>query len=322
MSDKNVAVACQGGGSHTAFTSGVLTELIGDLPEGYELTSLSGSSGGAACATLAWYGTLHPDEDPEELLSSFWRDISATTPMHMLTNNVIKLGVQMERAGFPIPTISPSKSPSSQWAKGELRRIIESHVDFSEVPSLLDGEEPGLFLSAIDVLSGETELFREDDLYSDAILASSAEPHIFEAVEIEGRHYWDGLFARNPPVSAFMDHGDVPDPDEIWLIRINPQRRDEVPQTPEGINDRRNELSGNLSLNSELRHLEKVNRWIEKGYLPDRYTHTEIREIRFRDCRDLDWRTKLDRSPSFIQGLVECGEKEGKEFRDSLPETD
>ena len=46
-----VAIACQGGGSHTAFTAGVLEGLLGNLPEEVEIVALSGTSGGAMCAS-------------------------------------------------------------------------------------------------------------------------------------------------------------------------------------------------------------------------------------------------------------------------------
>ena len=52
---RRIAIACQGGGSHTAFTAGVLTRLFGsDEIDGYEVVGLSGTSGGAVCALLAW----------------------------------------------------------------------------------------------------------------------------------------------------------------------------------------------------------------------------------------------------------------------------
>lgn len=69
MSDEtpNVAVACQGGGSHTAFTAGVLQRLLdGTDPDG-EIVGFSGTSGGAICALLAWYGRVHPDRSPDAL---------------------------------------------------------------------------------------------------------------------------------------------------------------------------------------------------------------------------------------------------------------
>ena len=51
-----VAIACQGGGSHTAFTAGALKRLLAD--ERYEVVASSGTSGRAICAVLAWYALL------------------------------------------------------------------------------------------------------------------------------------------------------------------------------------------------------------------------------------------------------------------------
>lgn len=310
----DVAIACQGGGSHTAFTAGVLCELLHDLPPECNLVGLSGTSGGAACASLAWYGLVDPTSNPESLLTDFWDDLSANTPLHRATNNAIKLGIKLQRSGIPLPDVSPSYSPVSRWAEREMRQLLESYIDFESISADLEDTHPALFLSSIDVLSGSFEVFREADLSVDAILASAAEPHIFEAVEKDGRYYWDGLFSKNPPIIDFMDAEDVPDPDEIWLVKINPQERDSVPTSPEGIDDRRNELSGNLSLNAEIRFLNQVNEWVEKGYLPEKYTHTEIRRIRFQKGRRLDWRTKLDRDPEFIQTLIENGRNQGRTF--------
>jgi NTE family protein len=50
---KRVAIACQGGGSHSAFTAGALERLLAEERERYEIVALSGTSGGAICALLA-----------------------------------------------------------------------------------------------------------------------------------------------------------------------------------------------------------------------------------------------------------------------------
>jgi NTE family protein len=62
-SERRVAIACQGGGSHTAFTAGVLGRLLtAEELDGYQVVGLSGTSGGAVCAALAWSALL--DGDP------------------------------------------------------------------------------------------------------------------------------------------------------------------------------------------------------------------------------------------------------------------
>jgi NTE family protein len=81
--NRRVAIACQGGGSHTAFTAGVLKKLLMEKAEGkhdFEVVALSGTSGGAVCALLTWYGLLINDTNRAvELLDSFWRDNSASS---------------------------------------------------------------------------------------------------------------------------------------------------------------------------------------------------------------------------------------------------
>lgn len=312
-SSRTVAIACQGGGSHTAFTAGVLGELLSNWPEDCRLVGLSGTSGGAVCATLAWWGLVNRDLDPSTLLKEFWRDLSATHPFHRTVNHLVRWSIQLQRAGIPVPEVSPANAPGSRWAQQEFGNLLESYIDFEEMPARSDDTTPGLFVSAIDVCNGRFKIFRADEISREAILASAAEPHVFEAVEIDGAYYWDGLFAKNPPLSEFMSARDIPDPDEIWMIEINPRSRERVPRTIEGIDNRRNELAGNLSTGVEARFIERVNEWVEAGHLPEQYTPTDIQYIRFARA-DLDWRTKLDRDPRLINRFIRDGNAAARRF--------
>jgi NTE family protein len=89
---RRVVIACQGGGSHTAFTAGALKRLLGAKElTGYQVAGLSGTSGGAVCALLAWYALL--DDDPVgagRLLDRFWADNSARGPVDMLVNTWVQ----------------------------------------------------------------------------------------------------------------------------------------------------------------------------------------------------------------------------------------
>ncbi|SDW73946.1 NTE family protein [Haloarcula vallismortis] len=49
----SVAIACQGGGSHSAFTAGALQRLLPAVDAEHNLVGLSGTSGGALCAVTA-----------------------------------------------------------------------------------------------------------------------------------------------------------------------------------------------------------------------------------------------------------------------------
>src|SRR3954447_25954870 len=87
-SERRVAIACQGGGSHTAFTAGVLGRLLSaDELDEYRVVGLSGTSGGAVCALLAWSALL--DGDPragKERLEGFWADNAAGGPVETAIN--------------------------------------------------------------------------------------------------------------------------------------------------------------------------------------------------------------------------------------------
>lgn len=314
-----VAIACQGGGSHTAFTAGVLGRLLRDSAlereRDVEITAFSGTSGGAVCALLAWYGREHPGHEPDDLLADYWEDLAADGPLDRTANGAIRFASRLERMGVPLPEVSPYQSPTALWGRREFLRVLEDHVDFEAIPDLLDGSEPALLISAIDVLTGEFELFREDDLSPEAIMASAAIPYVFQAVEVDGSYYWDGLFSKNPPVKDFVTNRETPDPDEVWIVTINPERRERVPKSVDGIADRRNELSGNKSLNAEVSFVEHVNDWIEAGYLPEKFTHTEIEHISL-ERPELGWRTKLERSPEFLEELYADGEAAAEAFLD------
>jgi len=75
-----VAIACQGGGSQTAFTAGVLKALFENkIQDRVNIVSLSGTSGGAICAFLIWYALRKGDDCVWKRLLDFWEDNCAQT---------------------------------------------------------------------------------------------------------------------------------------------------------------------------------------------------------------------------------------------------
>lgn len=116
MSDEapKVAIACQGGGSHTAFTAGVLRRLFDDPSLHADIVGFSGTSGGAMCALLSWYGRVHPDRSPGRLLTEFWADLAARHPAHRAANGAIQWGIGLGRMGVPFPEPSPYYSPGAR----------------------------------------------------------------------------------------------------------------------------------------------------------------------------------------------------------------
>ena len=311
-----VAIACQGGGSHTAFTAGMLRGLLRDWPEEHELVGLSGTSGGAFTALTAWYGMRR--QDPQraiELLESVWLDLAATGWGDRLANDGLVLLTRLESMGVPFPQVSPYQNPTSHLGGERIERVLTDHIDFEAIPGLCGKSAPELVVGTVDIEDGAFHAFVNEEVTPEAIRASAAVPTLFRAVEVEGHHHWDGLFSQNPPVDDLLTIDAERKPDELWVVQINPQGRDGVPQTMDEITDRRNELAGNLSLNQELRFVERVNEWIDEGYLPrEDFARATVRRISM--GRALNAATKVDRRPAFIRELLSLGERQAERFLD------
>ncbi|ELY42364.1 patatin-like phospholipase family protein [Natronorubrum sulfidifaciens] len=314
-----VAIACQGGGSHTAFTAGVLRALLSeaDWDDEFELVGISGTSGGAFSALAAWYGLVTADESAAvELLEAIWADMAANDYADSVLNQWVSLVSRFQSEGVGVPQVSPYYSPGSDWGQQRIRDVLERHIDFDALPALCAYEEPELVVGTVNVSDGAFETFTNEDVTVDAVLASAAIPTLFEAVEINGEAHWDGLFSQNPPVKDLMSVSGERTPEELWVIQINPQERETVPTGLAEITDRRNELAGNISLNQELRTIERINEWIENGHFDHpEYTTTTIRRLQLRGYHHS---SKLDRDPEFLAELIEQGHTQGVAFLEGL----
>ncbi|MEF8814615.1 MAG: patatin-like phospholipase family protein [Halovenus sp.] len=313
-----VAIACQGGGSHTAFTAGVLQKLLGecDWDGEYELVGISGTSGGAFNALAAWYGLLTGDEEKaQELLENIWEDLSARETTDRLLNSWVRTLNKLQDNGAPFPQFSPYQVPGEEIGKERIREVLETHIDFEAIAALCEYDAPELVVGTVNVNAGGFETFVNEAVTPEAVLASAAVPNTFQAVEINGHYHWDGLFSQNPPISDLMHTPPDRKPDELWVIQINPQTFEGEPTTLEEIADRRNELSGNISLNQELAFVEQVNEWVEDGRLPpEEFATTDIHRIGMTER--FGAATKVDRDPEFITELMKLGHEHAGEFLD------
>ena len=351
MSRTKVAIACQGGGSQTAFTAGVLSAFFEEgLHRDKHIVSLSGTSGGAVCAALAWYGLLEDaagDRTPiQKRIKAFWEEIIAQLPPELYVDKMSAETLRMIENGIlPHLELSPISVLSQMMFSAvvsmlprrfftDLKGALEAHIAFDRIPSLVKADSPVLLLGAADVLTGELKKFnsRNDEIRVEAVLASAAIPTLFPAVEIDGHFYWDGLFSDNPPVKElarmlFVGAENVPD--EIWVIQINPTKIDALPRTNSEIFDRRNQMEGNVSLMQSLEFIEFYNfllreRLVDVDELAKRgFPRCEPIAIRFVRMSaelqsKLDYVSKLSREPSHIHGLIEDGEKQGHDFLKTL----
>jgi NTE family protein len=160
-------------------------------------------------------------------------------------------------------------------------------------------------------LDGESDEFSIED-----VIASAAVPPLFRAVASRGGLWWDGLYAHNPPIGALLD---LPEkPDELWVVRLNPKARAAEPKTIEEIEDRRNEMAGNLPLDQELATIARINRILDRA--PELGAAMGKRKlvVRVVEMPDsvLPYYSKLDRSPSFLAALRRDGARAAPLFFD------
>jgi NTE family protein len=153
-------------------------------------------------------------------------------------------------------------------------------------------------------------VFTGRELCAECLLASAAIPELFRAVTVPGRgQYWDGLFSQNPPIHDLVQFNI----NELWVIQINASACIEVPKQVGEIKDRRNALGGNLSMEQELRFIESINRGIAQGVISSERFHP-IAVSRIPMDRDFGYRSKMSRSPDFLEELQQYGRTKGRLF--------
>ena len=337
-----VAIACQGGGSQTAFTAGVLASFFKHkIHEKYDIVSLSGTSGGAVNAALAWYGMLKAakgDNTPiEARIEAFWEANSTQNLLEDLLNDSMVSFSKMVGEGILPEWKTGPTSPFSQAMTAaskvvfprflDLSSLLETFIKFEEIPKLVTPSSPVLLIGAANVKTGEFKKFSSinNEITVKALLASAAVPSLFPAVKIEDDYYWDGLFSDNPPTNELIqrEYVDIDKkPDQLWVIQINPRERQQVPTAPEDILDRRNEMIGNGSLFQDLEHIEMVNKFLRKNAFKKEFVDKnnlkciEIFTIQMSEplLENLDYASKLDRKSSHIQHLIADGEKQAQLF--------
>jgi predicted acylesterase/phospholipase RssA len=151
----------------------------------------------------------------------------------------------------------------------------------------------------------------------DCMLASAAIPVIMRGPIVDGSVHWDGLFSTNPPIYDLPDvhgHQSKRNPQQIWVIRINPMEQADVPDTPREIADRRNELAGNLALMQEIRAVHKMNGATNKNgrkYEPITFGFIDMEE---NFAIPLDYPSKVDRRIESLWKLYKHGVEQGHAF--------
>jgi NTE family protein len=346
-----VAVACQGGGMHGAFTVGVLTEILTAYDQNkFDLVGLSGTSAGALSALMVWYGLAPKMQGARGVQAAIdqvnhaWEDfVAQPNTVETLLNRLTYCSFKAEESELPWFGISPKVFGLNPYGAGYealMARLpsLGVRTEYFDFDAFLEDACPDfennivwqdvdkrLLIGASEVIRGFETVFdshvrtqavqantgmdprrgywrQQLPLSLAGVAASGTLPVFREAQEIRQNNerffYWDGLYSNNPPIREFFDGPKELVPDEIWIVRINPQEWPDTPETNADIQDRQNELMGNLSLHKELD-------LIFQRYNDD----VTVRTIKMTQRRadNLMYSSKLNRSRAFMDEMRQEG---------------
>jgi NTE family protein len=322
MQKKTLTLALQGGGSHGAFTWGVLDRLLED--ERIEIEGISGASAGAMNAVALAYGwTIGGRKGARKALQDFWESVGVRKPFSIqaeeeYTAENIALHAQPSPGINALLALTRFLSPY-QWNPFDinpLRDILAAHIDFER----LRAECPlKLFVAATHVGSGTLRLFRTRQLTLDMLLASACLPSLHHAVEINGEAYWDGGFTANPPLFPLLHQCQSRD---IMVVLLHSARHAGVPLTVNEIHTRLTEIGFNAAISTELQAIALAQREARRslfaiGKLERRLRALNIHSIASRELMgQLPTLSRLNTHAPFLQALRNEGRQQTERWLD------
>lgn len=271
MKIKKVNMALQGGGAHGAFTWGVLDKLLEDKRIQFE--GISATSAGAMNAAIVAQGLHQGGNDcARELLTKFWRKMSSfgkifspvrETPFDALLNLDTTHSLSYLTFELFSHFLSPYQFNPANF--NPIKDILSEMIDFDQFSQIKCVK---LFICATNVRTGKIKIFQDGEISLQALLASSALPHLFQAVQIGNDFFWDGGYLGNPAIYPLIYETNIQD---VIIVHINPIARHKVPQETSEILNRVNEISFNSSLLRELRVIHFISDLLDKGWIKDEY---------------------------------------------------
>jgi NTE family protein len=268
---KNVNLALQGGGAHGAFVWGVVDRLLEDGRLGIE--AISATSAGAMNAVALASGLAQGGpEAARKNLHEFWQEVSrldliydAYSPLSQWIQ-ALKLPPEYHPLHAAIHFLTHTLPPNllNPLNINPLKDVLLRTIDFERLNASSDA--PQLFLNATNIRTGKIKVFQTPAVTVDAVLASACLPPYFQAVEIDGEHYWDGGYLGNPAIFPLIYRKGARD---VVIVQVTAIRRDELPASAADVLHRITEISFNSSLMREMRAVAFATRLIDGGELDE-----------------------------------------------------
>jgi NTE family protein len=312
-----VDLALQGGGSHGAFTWGVLDRLLEE--PWLHIEAISGTSAGAMnAAVLASGWAAGGAPGARKALDAYWDRVARAalfsplqrTPLDRmlgrwsLDHSPTFIGFELMARIFSPYTLNPR-------GYNPLEFILQESIDFPQLAQ----SSIKLFITATNVRTGRGRVFRNAEITPDVLLASACLPTLFQAVEIDGEAYWDGGYAGNPTITPLVRESNAQD---TILVQINPRERPGTPRTANEILNRLNEVSFNSSLMKELRMIALLRQVADPGSGEGaRWASMRTHRILTEMMTDLGYSSKMNAEWAFLEMLRDEGRRAATAFLDA-----
>ena len=309
-----VDLALQGGGSHGAYTWGVVDRLLEE--PWLKVEAISGTSAGAMNAAVLVSGYMQGGaKGAREALDAYWNRVAEAaqfspiqrSPVDRLMN---RWTLDTSPAYLVMDLLSRVVSPYNLNPLGlnPISDILRESIDFDHL-----GEASiKLFITATNVHTGRGRVFRNKEITPDVLLASACLPTMFQAIEIDGEPYWDGGFVGNPTITPLIRESDAHD---TILIQINPRERRETPRTASEILNRLNEISFNASLMKEVRMIALLRQAVDPGSGEGaRWAQMRTHRIMTDKLAEFGASSKLNAEKAFLTMLKEEGRRSADAF--------
>jgi NTE family protein len=264
---RKIALALQGGGSHGAFTWGVVDRLLDDTTT--DIVGVTGTSAGAMNGAVLVDGLVRGGASQARAkLRRYWEAVGAMPGFGSFFSNVSgETAAMTPLESFPayVEWMSKNLSPYDLPATVQpLQPLLLELIDFDRLRSQ---EDIQLVVCATNARTARRHVFTNRDISVDALLASACLPSFFRAVEIDGEPYWDGGWTGNPALAPLVLK--VPECDLI-IVRIDPVNRPETPHSMRDIFERTTEIGFNSAFWLELGAAAGLLRFGERGLIDQR----------------------------------------------------
>ncbi len=315
-----VDLALQGGGSHGAFTWGVMDRLLEE--PWLKIEGVSGTSAGAMnAAVLADGFAAGGAEGARAALATYWQHVSEAARFSPFQRSPLDrmLGrwtLDHSPVFVAMDMLSRLYSPYDLNPGGSnpLLAILEKEIDFER----LRASPIKVFVTATNVRTGRARIFRNAEITPQVLMASACLPTLFQAVEIDGESYWDGGYSGNPTMTPLINELVS---DDTILIPINPVERPGTPTSAAEILNRLNEVSFNAVLLKELRMIALLRQVASSGNLTDTsnsegalWARMRVHMVKNNVMDQLGYSSKMNAEWEFLSMLKEAGRKAAEEF--------